>query len=429
MRWRRGLIGLVGDMIATSEEHAEEQRRRENMMLATAALTTGYGQGYGDNMNVGPQSMNLADAVQESLRYALELTERLESPGEGAIRPDDQLRKDYLTFLGYLHNPKQADPVPQVGMVQSVLRMNVNPQMYFQHREKYSLDPEFPKQVPLSLQYYVQDEMGGGSGPVNSGFCMSRFLVNTFREFGHAYISFGGISPQEMRRLIDYIVMLNVYLNEHNLYRSLDPYRKGETGNPYYGLPVNPEDLGALSAQPQGIEMPGAGGINMPGAGGINMPGAGGIDMPGAGGIEMPGAGGIDMPSSKGIDMPHSGGIDMPSSKSIDMPGSDENVRPSGSDEGSGNREGFAYEGRGGMSLADRDDLTYGGRGLGDRDDPFDGHGSMSLADRDDPFDGRGGMSLADRDDPFDGRGGMSLADRDDPFDGRGGMSLGERDY
>ena len=413
MRWRRGLIGFVGDMIAMSEENAEQERRRENMMLATAALTTGYGQGYGDPVNVGPQSMNLADAVQESIRYALELTERLESPGEGAIRPDDQLRKDYLTFLGYLHNPKQADPVQQVGMVQSVLRMNVNPQMYFQHREKYSMDPEFPKQVPLSLQYYVQDEMGGGSGPVNSGFCMSRFLVNTFREFGHAYISFGGISQQEMRRLIDYIVMLNVYLNEHNLYRSLDPYRKGETGNPYYGLPVNPEDLGALSAQPQGINMPGAGGINMPGSGGIDMPHSGGIDMPG----------------SKGIDMPGSKGIDMPSSKGIDMPGSDDNERPAGA----GNREGFAYEGRGDMSLsfADRDDLIYSGRGgmgLADRDDPFDGRGGFSLADRDEAYDGRGGFSLADRDEAYDGRGGFSLADRDEAYDGRGRMSLGERD-
>ena len=79
MRWRRGLIGFVGDMIAMSEENAEQERRRENMMLATAALTTGYGQGYGDPVNVGPQSMNLADAVQESIRYALELTERLEA--------------------------------------------------------------------------------------------------------------------------------------------------------------------------------------------------------------------------------------------------------------------------------------------------------------------------------------------------------------
>ena len=54
-----------------------------------------------------------------------------------------------------------ADPVQQVGMVNSVLRMNLNPQAYFQLRNNNSLDPEVPERVPESLKYFVQDDLAG----------------------------------------------------------------------------------------------------------------------------------------------------------------------------------------------------------------------------------------------------------------------------
>ena len=389
MRVGGGLLGLVGDMVRRSEENAAAERQRENVLVAAA----GYGRNIpGESMNTqqtGMQlapGMNLADLVGESMRYAQEMTVRMGSAKEGVLPPADQLRRDYLVFLGYLHNPEHADPVQQVGMVNSVLRMNLTPQAYFQLRNDNSLDPEVPERVPESLKYFVQDDQAGGSGPINSGFCMSRFLVNTFRDLGHTYICFGGVSELELNRLTVYIKMMNHYLQEKGLFHTMDPFRKGETGAPYFGLPVNPEDTG-------GINMPGAGGINMPGAGGINMPGSGGIDMPGSKGINMPGSGGIDMPGSKGINMPGAGTREAVASESL--------------------------EGRGGFSLGDRD-----GESLGER-------GGFSLGDRDGESLGeRGGFSLGDRDGESLGeRGSLSPGGRDALGFAEGeGLGLGDRD-
>ena len=373
-----GLFGLVGSIMQKQEEDAREQRQRENMLAATMSRSRGYqepdGSDYPDPSMQAPPTISLPEAVNQSLQHALELASRIESPEEGALRPDDQLRKDYLSFFGYLHNPDHADPVQQVGMVCSLLRMNLTTQMYFQLRNENSLAPEFPNTVPQSLKYYVDDEQGGGAGPISSGFSMSRFLVNTFRDLGQAYIAYGGVSEPEMRRLTDYIKMLNNYLKEHNLLRTMDPYRKGEYGTPYFGLMMYPEDAAELS-QSQGIDMPGAGGINMPGSGGIDMPGSSGIDMPGSGVSE--------------------------SQPSMDLEA----------------RGDFSLGGGDGLGLGERGDFGLGGGGLGDRDGLGLGGG---LSDR----DGLGlGGGLGDRDDS--GLGGGGLGDRDDA--GLGG-GLGNRD-
>ena len=369
VRTRRGFVGLVETIVSAKEEAARNEQQRENLFAATTLRSSNL-QGYGGSMPdpgmMAPMGIPLGDAVAESLRYALELSTRIESPEEGAVRPDDQLRKDYLTFLGYLHNPKQADPVQQVAMVNATLRMNLSTQMFFQLRNECSLDPEFPNRVPESVKYYVQDEKAGGSGPINSGLSMTRFLVNTFRELGHCYISFGGVSPQEIQRLSEYIIMLNNYLREHRLFHTMDPYRKGQAGSPYYGLPVR--------QAADDMEDPLSHGIDMPGAGGIDMPSKG-IDMPSKG-IDMPGSG-ADL--SKGIDFP--GGSDL--SKGIDMPKTSGNVRQgigTPEDPGEGERESLSDgDGRGSFSLADRDGFSLGGR-----DDAGLGGGGLHLGDRDD---------------------------------------------
>ena len=384
-RLNRSLFGRIGGIVDKAEEDAIASRQRENMMAATTMRTLGM-RGVDNSMPepVGPQTMALGDAVAESLRYALEMSSRLESPEEGAVRPDDQLRKDYLTFLGYLHNPSQADPVQQVAMVNGMLRLNLTTQMFFQMRNENSMDPEFPNRVPESVKYYVKDEQSGGSGPINSGLSMSRFLVNTFRELGHCYISFGGVSPDEIRRLTEYIIMLNNYLRENRLFHTMDPYRKGETGSPYFGLPVRQEA--------DDFENPLSGGINMPGSSGINMPGSGGINMPGS-----------SSDLSKGIDFPSGGsdlskGIDFPGSSS-DKPKTSENVR-----QGLGTSDDF--------QVGERESLLGGGGSddgmtLGNRD-ALDSRGSFSLADRD--GSGLGGGSSSGLGD----EGGLNLGARDD---------------
>ena len=66
---------------------------------------------------------------------------------------------------------------------------------------------------------------------------MSRFLVNTYRDLGIAFTSFGGFSELKFDRLTSYLRMLNDYLKEKGLYKTMDPYRRGSKGDPGYGLP------------------------------------------------------------------------------------------------------------------------------------------------------------------------------------------------
>ena len=393
-RWRRGLFGLVGDIIIKSEEDAREQRNRENILVATMGRSLNYQeQGYSNDAMGYPnggfpasQGITLADAVKETINYALDMSTRMESPDEGALRPDDQLRKDYLTFLGYLHNPASADPVQQVKMINVVLGTNLTSQVFFQLRNVNSLVPEFPKTVPESLKYFVQDDMTGGSGPITSGFCMSRFLVNTYRELGQAYIAFGGVSEQEIRNLTEYIIMLNDYLREKKLFHTMDPFRKGENGKPYFGLPVGHDDEEENDIQSHGIDMPGMSGLN--------KSCSDGIDMPKSDDKETEESGGIDF--SKGIDMPSS----LNKSKT-EKDGSDKS--------GSGNSDPFGA--RGDFSLGGLDDYDFGsGGGLGNRDD-FDLGSGGGLGHRDD-FDLGSGGGLGHRDD-FDLGSGGGLGSRD----------------
>jgi len=192
------------------------------------------------------------------------------------------------------------------------------------------------------------------------------------------------VSPDEIRRLTEYIIMLNNYLRENRLFHTMDPYRKGETGSPYFGLPVRQEA--------DDFENPLSGGINMPGSSGINMPGSGGINMPGS-----------SSDLSKGIDFPSGGsdlskGIDFPGSSS-DKPKTSENVR-----QGLGTSDDF--------QVGERESLLGGGGSddgmtLGNRD-ALDSRGSFSLADRD--GSGLGGGSSSGLGD----EGGLNLGARDD---------------
>ena len=243
--------------------------------------------GQAGNPNQGmPGGLNIQDNgltrnVRESIAYANEINDQKNSVYSSAntIRLADQLRGDYLTFLGYLYDQNSADPVKQVDLTNKLLEMNMTTQKFFQHRNQYSMDEDILKKIPASLIYYVKDDLSGVVRPKDSAMSMSRFLVNTFRDLGLVFIAFGGVSQTEIRRLVDYIRMMNEYLKEKGLYHTMDPYRKGQMGDPSFGLPARIfNDEETKDTEPREINMPSKG-----------------IDMP----LKE-----IDMPSSKGIDMP-----------------------------------------------------------------------------------------------------------------------------
>jgi len=186
-----------------------------------------------------PPDINTAYAISSSLAYANEINDRRGSvyPKEAMVRLSERLQGDYLTFLGYLHDPDSADPIRQVAMVNELLGINITPKRFFQLRNENSLGPDILRKIPTSLIYFVRDDLSGRVRPKDSSMSMSRFLVNTFRDLGLEYIAFGGVSEVEIQRLTDYITMMNDYLKKHGLYYTQDPYRRGGKGDPTFGIP------------------------------------------------------------------------------------------------------------------------------------------------------------------------------------------------
>ena len=270
-RWRRSIFSSLFDVMDAYEHAQEKSRERENIYQATMSRQYGYGYppqnqgGYpmgGPGMQGPPMGMqggpgmapdiNTAVAISKSLEHANEINNRRHSvyPSEAMVRLPERLQGDYLTFLGYLHDPESADPIRQVAMVNELIGVNLTTQQFFQYRSANSLNPQIMEKVPTSLMYFVRDDKAGNMGPPGSSMSMSRFLVNTFRDLGLEYIAFGGVSEAEIQKLTDYINMLNDYLKKHGLYYTQDPYRRGGKGDPTFGIP------GAKSSMPDaGVDL------------------------------------------------------------------------------------------------------------------------------------------------------------------------------
>jgi len=189
-------------------------------------------------MEYDPNEYTPAMAIKEAATYANEIDSRTGSSdsSQERVKLSVQVKKDLLTFLGYLYDPASADAVTQVNYTNIQLGMNLSTQDFFRYRSEHSMDPEVGKQVPQSLVSYVKDDKSGAARIPGSALSMSRFLVNTYRDLGIQFIGFGGYSEIKMNRLMNYIIMLNDYLKENGLYQTMDPYRRGEKGGPYYGL-------------------------------------------------------------------------------------------------------------------------------------------------------------------------------------------------
>ena len=273
-RWRRRLIGDIVDIIMGEDEASRAAKQREDAFAATMYRKAAYenpnslngyqgqgmpgapmgypGQGMpgapmgypgqpmpGMQSGCDPQEFTPQQAVNESMIYADEINDRKDSvyPAEEVLRLSTQLQEDYLTFLGYIYDPGCADPVSQVAYANQQLAMQLSNQEFFQFRNQHSMDPQVAERVPDSLVYYVKDDLSGAVRPRGSAMSMSRFLVNTYRDLGIAFTSFGGFSELKFERLTTYLRMMNDYLKENGLYKTMDPYRRGNKGDPSYGLP------------------------------------------------------------------------------------------------------------------------------------------------------------------------------------------------
>ena len=158
-------------------------------------------------------------------------------PQDAAITLRELLKYDMLVFLGYLYDEKSAEPVRQVAFVNELLQIRLTVEQFLQFRKDNSLDPDLLSKVPDSLKYFVKDDLLPSSRRSDSGIAISRFIVNSFRDLGLAYIAFAGVSEEEAKKITVYIDLLNDYLKAYGLFDTKDPLRMGEKGRADYGMP------------------------------------------------------------------------------------------------------------------------------------------------------------------------------------------------
>ena len=158
-------------------------------------------------------------------------------PENAAISLRELLKYDLLVFLGYLYDPYSAELASQVAFVNKLLQIRLTMEQFMQFRKDNSLDPELLSKVPDSLKYFVKDDLSPNSRRADAGVSTSRFIVNSFRDLGLAFISFEGVSEHEAQKITDYINVLNDYLKLYGLYETSDPLRMGDRGRPDYGMP------------------------------------------------------------------------------------------------------------------------------------------------------------------------------------------------
>jgi len=158
-------------------------------------------------------------------------------PEDAAITLRELLKYDMLVFLGYLYDEKSAEPVRQVAFINEILQLRLTPEQFLQFRKENSLDPALLSKVPDSLKYFVKDDLMPSSRRSDTGVSISRFIVNSYRDLGLAFIAFAGVSEEESRKITTYINVLNDYLKAYALYDTKDPLRMGLKGQADYGMP------------------------------------------------------------------------------------------------------------------------------------------------------------------------------------------------
>ena len=138
-------------------------------------------------------------------------------PRDAEITLRNQLKDDLLVFLGYIYDDNSASLSAQVAFINDSLQIVITPENFLRLREDRCLAPDFLEQVPLSLQYFVKDDISPYKRRAGYGIALSKYLINTFNDVGCYFAAFSGVSDYEAERISAYIAMLNNYLDGFGL--------------------------------------------------------------------------------------------------------------------------------------------------------------------------------------------------------------------
>ena len=159
---RRAIRSLAGMVFGDADR---EQER--TMQLPPEVMMQMRRQNPADSHDPVPE-VSTGYAVSCSFSYADEVTGRIPSvyPADAPMRLGDQLRADYLTFLGFIYLPRGEEPIRQVTMINELLGARMNPQQFMVIRQNKSMSPDIP----------------------NGSVCYVRRVTGKVIDYGRAYI-------------------------------------------------------------------------------------------------------------------------------------------------------------------------------------------------------------------------------------------------
>ena len=157
---------------------------------------------------------NLQNTIAECIAYADEVSKNRNAFPEDARTPlRDLLRYDMLVFLGHLYEKGNPETQDQIQYIETNLRMRTGERFAEFVQEKCS-DPEYLKQPPASLQYFIRADLDPNSGVQEGNVAKSKFIVDSFRKLGDGFLNYEKVHESTKKLLAEHIEMLNETLRE-----------------------------------------------------------------------------------------------------------------------------------------------------------------------------------------------------------------------
>ena len=139
-------------------------------------------------------------------------------PRDAKLSLRNQLKDDLLVFLGYLYDEDSSNLAEQIAFINDSLQITITPENFMRFINDKCKAPDLLTRVPLSLQYFVKDDISPYTRRQGYGIALSRYLLNTFNDVGCYFIAFNGVSDLEAQRLSEYIGVMNEYVASYGLF-------------------------------------------------------------------------------------------------------------------------------------------------------------------------------------------------------------------
>ena len=158
------------------------------------------------------------------------------------------LRMEMVRFVLYLVPEKDAPGKKQLQFIKDNLNMELTPPQFEQFKETHHVDQTYVKNPPATLKYFVLADAGHKlPGATFSGKC-SVNLVKTYRELGRQFVACDDtVTKEEIRRLSDYMSMMEKFCSEYGVYVAPVPIGLTPTGGESSGTAGGAKGSGQAS--------------------------------------------------------------------------------------------------------------------------------------------------------------------------------------